>query len=202
MVAKKVVSQNKAVFTKMTIKGETARLESIWISNFCPNITCSQRSSSLWCTLKTHIVKHKCNPFNSSSHLWGSVDVSVCKQHLNPEPLRQQSESSQGSLLSDLTQQKTSRIWEILAKIQSPKKWEENWGSLHSHSNPAKGNHTKLQQQNQCKFCFQEEENLTCYFMGLGCPNTNSEGWLKGVWTPPDSATPADGSSRKFNIYI
>lgn len=101
MVAKKVVSQNKAVFTKMTIKGETARLESIWISNFCPNITCSQRSSSLWCTLKTHIVKHKCNPFNSSSHLWGSVDVSVCKQHLNPEPLRQQSESWQGSLLSD-----------------------------------------------------------------------------------------------------
>lgn len=36
-VANKAVSQNKAVFTKMTIKGEIARLESIGISkSFCP----------------------------------------------------------------------------------------------------------------------------------------------------------------------
>lgn len=41
------------------------------------------------------------------------------------------------------------------------------------------------------------------HFMGLGCPTTNSEDeWKEFGLLHLDSAIPADGSLRKYDIYI
>lgn len=86
----------------------------------------------------------------------------------------------------------------IISKSKGTK-YSENWGSLQSDSNPAKGNHTQL--ESQSKFCFKEKNTLACDFLFLGSPTTNSEDEQKSSGPLNlNSAIPADVGLGKFNI--